>query len=129
VLRIGACFVCFERVHGPGAVGDRGFAGAAVTYRRRLLPGVSSSGSAATIPGVLGSHCISGRCLGCPRSGWPPGRCSPRAPGLPTTAVPRHRWCWVARWSAAGSGPDRAPSRWLSMPAGRPKSRLPIKLA
>jgi hypothetical protein len=68
VLRIGACFVCFERVHGAGAVGDRGFAGAAVTYRRRLA-GVSSSGSAATIPGVLGSHCISGRCLGCPRSG------------------------------------------------------------
>jgi deoxyribonuclease V len=46
VLRIGACFVCFERVHGAGAVGDRGFAGAAVTYRRRLLAGVSSSGSA-----------------------------------------------------------------------------------
>jgi hypothetical protein len=27
VLRIGACFVCFERVHGAGAAGDRGFAG------------------------------------------------------------------------------------------------------
>jgi deoxyribonuclease V len=39
--RIGACFVCFERVHGAGAAGDRGFAGAAVTHRRRLLAGVS----------------------------------------------------------------------------------------
>jgi len=44
VLRIGACFVCFERVHGAGAAGDRGFAGAAVTSRRRLLAGVSVSG-------------------------------------------------------------------------------------
>ncbi len=44
--RIGACFVCFERVHGAGAAGDRGFAGAAVTHRRRLLAGVSVSGSA-----------------------------------------------------------------------------------
>jgi deoxyribonuclease V len=39
--RIGACFVCFERVHGAGAAGDRGFAGAAVTHRHRLLAGVS----------------------------------------------------------------------------------------
>jgi deoxyribonuclease V len=46
VLRIGACFVCFQRVHGAGAAGDRGFAGAAVTYRRRLLAGVTSSGPA-----------------------------------------------------------------------------------
>ncbi|HEV2919479.1 MAG TPA: endonuclease V, partial [Actinomycetota bacterium] len=47
VLRIGACFVCFERVHGAGAAGDRGFAGAAVTYRRRrLLAGMTASGSA-----------------------------------------------------------------------------------
>jgi deoxyribonuclease V len=46
VLRIGACFVCFERVHGAGAAGHRGFAGAAVTYRRRLLAGVTASGSA-----------------------------------------------------------------------------------
>jgi deoxyribonuclease V len=46
ILRIGACFVCFERVHGAGAAGDRGFAGAAVTYRRRLLAGVTASGSA-----------------------------------------------------------------------------------
>jgi deoxyribonuclease V len=46
VLRIGACFVCFEPVHGAGAAGDRGFAGAAVTYRRRLLAGVTSSGPA-----------------------------------------------------------------------------------
>jgi deoxyribonuclease V len=46
VLRIGACFICFERVHGAGAAGDRGFAGAAVTRRRRLLAGVSASGSA-----------------------------------------------------------------------------------
>jgi hypothetical protein len=36
--RIGACFVCFERVQGAGAAGDAGFAGAAVT-RRRLLAG------------------------------------------------------------------------------------------
>jgi hypothetical protein len=27
VLRIGACFVCFERVHGAGAAGDRGSPG------------------------------------------------------------------------------------------------------
>jgi deoxyribonuclease V len=46
VVRVGACFVCFERVHGAGAAGDRGFAGAAVTYRRRLLAGVTASGSA-----------------------------------------------------------------------------------
>ena len=46
VLRIGACFVCFERVDGAGAAGDRGFAGAAVTERRRLLAGVTSSGPA-----------------------------------------------------------------------------------
>jgi deoxyribonuclease V len=46
VLRIGACFVCFERVHGAGAAGDRGFAGAAVTHRRQLLAGVSVSGPA-----------------------------------------------------------------------------------
>jgi deoxyribonuclease V len=44
--RIGACFVCFERVDGAGAAGDRGFAGAAVTHRRRLLAGVTSSGPA-----------------------------------------------------------------------------------
>jgi deoxyribonuclease V len=44
--RIGTCFVCFERVHGPGAAGDRGFAGAAVTSRRRLLAGVSVNGPA-----------------------------------------------------------------------------------
>ena len=46
VLRIGACFVCFERVQGAGAAGDRGFAGAAVTHRRRLLAGVSVRGPA-----------------------------------------------------------------------------------
>ena len=40
VMRIGACFVCFERVHGAGAAGDKGSAGAAVTSRRRLLAGV-----------------------------------------------------------------------------------------
>jgi deoxyribonuclease V len=44
--RIGACFVCFEPVHGAGAAGDRGFAGAAVTDRRHLLAGVSVSGPA-----------------------------------------------------------------------------------
>jgi hypothetical protein len=37
VVRIGGCFVCFEPVQGAGAAGDQGFAGAAVTYRRRLL--------------------------------------------------------------------------------------------
>jgi deoxyribonuclease V len=44
--RVGACFVCFERVRGAGAAGDAGFAGAAVTHRRRLLAAVSSSGPA-----------------------------------------------------------------------------------
>jgi deoxyribonuclease V len=44
--RIGACFVCFERVQGAGATGDRGFAGAVVTHRRRLLAGVTISGPA-----------------------------------------------------------------------------------
>ena len=44
--RVGACFVCFERVQGAGAAGDAGFAGAAVTHRRRLLAGVTSSGPA-----------------------------------------------------------------------------------
>jgi deoxyribonuclease V len=44
--RIGTCFVCFEAVHGAGAAGDQGFAGAAVTHRRRQLAGVSVSGSA-----------------------------------------------------------------------------------
>jgi deoxyribonuclease V len=46
LTRIGACFVCFERVHEAGGAVDQGFAGAAVTYRRRLLAGVTSSGSA-----------------------------------------------------------------------------------
>jgi deoxyribonuclease V len=44
--RIGASFACFEPVQGAGATGDRGFAGAAVTHRRRLLAGVSVSGPA-----------------------------------------------------------------------------------
>ena len=44
--RIGACFVCFQPVQGAGAAGDRGFAGAAVTDRRRLLAGVSVGGPA-----------------------------------------------------------------------------------
>jgi deoxyribonuclease V len=46
VLRIGACFVCFQQVQAAGAAGDRGFAGAAVTYRRRRLAGMTSSGPA-----------------------------------------------------------------------------------
>jgi deoxyribonuclease V len=46
LTRIGACFVCFEHIQGAGAAGDRGFAGAAITHRRRLLAGVSSSGPA-----------------------------------------------------------------------------------
>jgi deoxyribonuclease V len=44
--RIGACFICFERVRGAGAAGDAGFAGAVVTHRRRLLAGVSVGGPA-----------------------------------------------------------------------------------
>jgi deoxyribonuclease V len=44
--QIGACFVCFERVQGAGTAGDRGFAGAAVIHRRRLLAGVTVSGPA-----------------------------------------------------------------------------------
>jgi deoxyribonuclease V len=44
--RIGACFVCFERVQGASAAGDAGFAGAAVTAGRRLLAGVTAAGSA-----------------------------------------------------------------------------------
>src|SRR5215216_6397898 len=45
-LRIGACFICFERVQGAGSAGDRGFAGAAVTAGRRLLAGVTAAGAA-----------------------------------------------------------------------------------
>ena len=48
--RIGACFVCFEPVHGAGAAGDRGFAGAAVTRRRRLLAGVSQRARRRALP-------------------------------------------------------------------------------
>jgi deoxyribonuclease V len=44
--RIGACFICFEQVRGAGAAGDSGFAGAAVTHRRRLLAGTSVGGPA-----------------------------------------------------------------------------------
>jgi deoxyribonuclease V len=44
--RIGAYFVCFERTQGAGAADDAGFAGAAVTHRRRLLAGTSVSGPA-----------------------------------------------------------------------------------
>ena len=44
--RIGACFVCFEPVQGIGAAGDQGFAGAAITHRRRLLAGATVSGPA-----------------------------------------------------------------------------------
>jgi deoxyribonuclease V len=46
--RIGACFICFERVQGAGSAGDRGFAGAAVTATagRRLLAGVTAAGHA-----------------------------------------------------------------------------------
>jgi deoxyribonuclease V len=53
--RIGACFVCFVPVQGAGAAGDRGFAGAAVTDRRRLLTGVSVSGPAGApyLPALL----------------------------------------------------------------------------
>jgi deoxyribonuclease V len=44
--RIGACFICFEQAPGAGSASDLGFAAAVVTERRRLLAGVSSSGSA-----------------------------------------------------------------------------------
>jgi deoxyribonuclease V len=44
--RIGGCFVCFKRAHGTGTAGDRGFAGAAVTHRRRPLAGMAVSGPA-----------------------------------------------------------------------------------
>ena len=44
--RIGACFICFERVQEAGSAEDRGFAGAAVTARRRLLAGVTAAGQA-----------------------------------------------------------------------------------
>jgi deoxyribonuclease V len=46
LTRIGACFVCFERTQGAGSAGDRGFAGAAVTHRHRLLAGATVSGPA-----------------------------------------------------------------------------------
>jgi deoxyribonuclease V len=46
LTRIGACFVCFEPAQGAGAAGDRGFAGAAITHRRRLLAGATVSGPA-----------------------------------------------------------------------------------
>jgi deoxyribonuclease V len=46
LVRIGGCFVCFQRMQGAGAAGDAGFTGAAVTHRRRLLTGVTSSGPA-----------------------------------------------------------------------------------
>jgi deoxyribonuclease V len=46
LVRIGGCFVCFERVHGAGAAGDRGFAGAVITHRRCLLAGATYSGPA-----------------------------------------------------------------------------------
>jgi deoxyribonuclease V len=46
LVRIGGCFVCFERVQGAGAAGDRGFAGAVISHRRRLLAGATYSGPA-----------------------------------------------------------------------------------
>jgi hypothetical protein len=80
VLRIGACFVCFERVHGstgPGPPVTKGSPGAAVTSRRRLLAGVTSSGPAGgpypptllAIPAAPASPSTLAPCLGCPRSG------------------------------------------------------------
>jgi deoxyribonuclease V len=55
-LRIGACFICFEEAQGAGGTGDRGFAGAVVTERRRLLAGVTTSGPAGGpyLPTLLG---------------------------------------------------------------------------
>jgi deoxyribonuclease V len=44
--RIGACFICFERVHRAGSARDQGCAGAAVTVGRRLLAGVTVAGPA-----------------------------------------------------------------------------------
>jgi deoxyribonuclease V len=157
VLRFGACFVCFERVDGAGAAGDRGFAGAAVTSRRRLLAGVTSSGPAGgpylpallalregplleqavralpIVPEVLmvnatgrdhprraGLALHLGAVLGLPTVGVTTGRWSPKGPGRSTSAGPRPRCGWVARWWAAGSGPGPAPGRWRSTPPGRP---------
>jgi Endonuclease V len=159
--RIGACFVCFERVQGAGAAGDAGFAGAAVTYRRRLLAGVASSGPAGGpyLPALLAlregplleqavralpiapevlvvnatgrdhPRCAGlalqlGAVLGLPTVGSRPGRWSPKAPGRPTSAVPRRRCGWAVSWWAAGSGPGRGPSRLPSTPPGRPTPRL-----
>jgi deoxyribonuclease V len=53
--RIGGCFICFEQVQGAGAADDRGFAGAVVTHRRRLLAGVNVGGPAGGpyLPGLL----------------------------------------------------------------------------
>jgi deoxyribonuclease V len=159
-LRIGACFVCFERVQGAGAAGDAGFAGAAVTSRRRLLAGVTSSGPAGgpylptllalregllleqavralpIAPDVLvvnatgrdhprrGSLALHlGAVLGLPTIGvttrllvaegaWPPDQRGATASLLVGGEVVG---CWVR--TRAG------PSRWPSMPPGRPTPR------
>jgi hypothetical protein len=96
--RIGACFACFERVHGAGAAGDRGFAGAAVTHHRRQLAGVSFSGPAAGpyLPTLLALR--EARCSSRPSAPWrsslrcwwstPPDVTIPAAPALPCTLAP-----------------------------------------
>ncbi len=55
-LRVGGVMVCFGRGgSGPGARGDRGWAGAAVTEGRRLLAGCTVTGEAGApyVPGML----------------------------------------------------------------------------
>jgi deoxyribonuclease V len=86
VLRTG------PRVHGAGAAGDKGFAGAAVTSRRRLLAGVTSSGPAGgpylpTLLALRKDRCSSRPCAPCrspPRcwSSTPPAATIPRRAGL-----------------------------------------------
>jgi deoxyribonuclease V len=115
--RIGACFVCFEPVQGAGATGDRGFAGAAITHRRRLLAGASVSGPAGGpyLPTLLALR--EGPLLEQAVRALPitpdvlvvnaTGRDHPRRAGLalhlgamlglPTVGVPRPRCWWVAR--------------------------------
>jgi deoxyribonuclease V len=55
-VRVGACFVCFERGSaGPGQTGDRGWAAAAVRQAHRIVETVTVSGVAPApyVPGLL----------------------------------------------------------------------------
>lgn len=64
---------------------------------------------------------------GCRPSVRPTGRLRPRAPGPQTTGVRLRRCCWTANWWVTGSGPVRAPGRWLSMPRGGPPPMTPSR--